>query len=128
MTNRETNVYADLVEEFTYALCGELKEPVSNFLVLDALASCGLTLSWAQETDSPEKQFQLREALTNEFYSLGLDDDSVSNELDPEAKRELYDAVESALFLVAGEGMSLIEFPSNVSATEMYNQIAEEVN
>jgi len=128
MTDRETNVYADLVEEFTDSLSNELKEPVSTFLVLDALASCGLTLSWAQETDSPEKQFQLREALTNEFYSLGLDDDSVSNELDPEAKRELYDAVESALFLVAGEGMSLIEFPSNVSATEMYNQIAEEVN
>ena len=125
MTDRETNVYADLVEEFTDSLSNELKEPVSTFLVLDALASCELTLSYEQETDSAEKQFQLKEILTNEFYSLGLDDDDLF--LDDGGKKDwtLYNAIESGLFLA---NLSLIEFPANVSSHELYKQVAEEVN
>lgn len=126
MTKIQTDVYSDLVDNFVEALAIELKEPVSNFLVLDALASCGLMLTYTKD-ENVEQQFALKERLTQEFYSLGILDEDVfiePEELGVKKDWTLYNAVESALFLGNGEGqLYLSDFPVNVSSIQMYEDI-----
>ena len=116
------DVHSDLVSKFTEMLDMEfeedISEPITEFLVLDVLATYGLVLAKrSTKYEDWEKNIDL---FAEGLRDLGLSDEDVPEEQRKESQWTLENCVDSALFLADYE---LQQSRTAVAAEELYDSL-----